>query len=86
MATVEERVKHVIAQVLRVDIDSIKREHHLRTDLGADSVQSVELVAVFEAEFGLDIDEDGAMACKTVDDAIRFLTASCKEQGIAVEE
>jgi acyl carrier protein len=85
MATVLDRVKDVVAQVLKKDRDTIQPSQHLKADLGADSVQSVELVAVFEAEFGLTIDEKGALACKTVGDAVAFLRKSCREQGIPVE-
>ena len=53
MATVEDRIKKVTSKVLGVDPAEIKPEHHFASDLGAESVQSVELVAGFEEEFGM---------------------------------
>ena len=50
MATVEDRVKAVTSRVLGVDVAEIKPENHFGFDLGAESVQSVELVAAFEEE------------------------------------
>ena len=60
------------------------REHAFTTDLGAESVQSVELVAMFEEEFGIEMDEDDALSVQTVGDAVTFITKVCQEQGVAV--
>jgi len=84
MATVEERVRAVTARVLRLDPEEIKPEHAFATDLGAESVQSVELVASFEEEFGIEMDEDAALSVPTVGEAVRFITKTCKEQGVKV--
>ncbi len=84
MATVEERVKEVTARVLRIDASEIKMEHLFTVDLGAESVQSVELVAMFEEEFGIEMDEDSALAVETVSDAVKFVTQVCQDQGVAV--
>ncbi len=86
MATVEERVKAITAKVLKLDLDEIKMEHNFTADLGAESVQSIELVAMFEEEFGIEMDEDAALSVETVGDAVKFITAVCKEQGVDVEE
>jgi len=86
MATVEERVKAVTANVLKLNIDEIKMEHNFTADLGAESVQSIELVAMFEEEFGIEMDEDAALSVETVVDAVTFIAAVCKEQGVDVEE
>ena len=86
MATVEERVKAVTANILRLNIDEIKIEHNFTADLGAESVQSIELVAMFEEEFGIEMDEDAALSVETVGDAVKFITAVCKEQGVDLEE
>jgi len=86
MATVAERVTAVTARVLDVDPGEIKPESAFTTDLGAESVQSVELVASFEEEFGIEMDEDAALSVTTVGDAITFITDVCKEQGVEVEE
>jgi acyl carrier protein len=82
MATVEERVIAVTARVLKIDPSEIKPEHAFTTDLGAESVQSVELVANFEEEFGIDMDEDAALSVQTVGEAVGFITSVCKEQGV----
>ena len=86
MATVEERVKAVTANVLKLNIDEIKLEDNFTADLGAESVQSIELVAMFEEEFGIEMDEDAALSVEVVGDAVKFITDVCKEQGVDVEE
>ena len=82
MATVEERVKAVTARVLKLDPAEIKDEQNFTVDLGAESVQSIELVAMFEEEFGIEMDEDAALSVETVGKAIAFITDVCKEQGV----
>ena len=84
MATVEERVRAVTARVLQLDAAQIKSEDRFTVDLGAESVQSVELVAMFEEEFGIEMDEDAALSVESVGDAVKFITQVCKEQGVAV--
>jgi len=86
MATVEERVKAVTARVLKVDRDEIKNEHNFTADLGAESVQSIELVAMFEEEFGIEMDEDAALSVETVGKAVEFITNVCRKQGVEVED
>lgn len=86
MATVEERVKAVTANILKLDLDEIKMECNFTSDLGAESVQSIELVAMFEEEFGIEMEEDAALSVETVVDAVKFITTVCKEQGVDVEE
>jgi acyl carrier protein len=84
MKTVEERVKAVTARVLRLDPSQIKPEHCFTTDLGAESVQSVELVAMFEEEFGIEMDEDDALSVQSVGDAVTYIAQVCRAQGVAV--
>ena len=84
MATVEERVIAVTARVLSVDPSEIKPAHAFTTDLGAESVQSVELVANFEEEFGIEMEEDAALSVQSVGDAVEFIAGVCKEQGVDV--
>jgi acyl carrier protein len=86
MATVEERVKAVTAKVLKLNVDEIKLEDNFTADLGAESVQSIELVAMFEEEFGIEMDEDAALSVEIVGDAVKFITDVCKEQGVDIEE
>ena len=84
MATVEERVIKITADVLQIKPEDIKLESAFTTDLGAESVQSVELVAMFEEEFEIEMDEDAALAVTNVGDAVGFITKTCKEQGVEV--
>jgi acyl carrier protein len=86
MATVQERVKAVTGRVLGLDPDQIQPENSFTEDLGAESVQSIELVAMFEEEFGIEMDEDAALSVTTVGDAVKFIANVCKEQGVAIEE
>ena len=86
MATVEERVKAVTAQILKLAPDQIKLEDNFTADLGAESVQSVELVAMFEEEFGIEMEEDAALSVETVEKAVKFITEVCKQQGVDVEQ
>ena len=82
MASVDERVKAVVSKVLHVNPATIKPEHNFATDLGAESVQSIELVAAFEEEFGIELEEDAALSVCTVGGAVDFLAKQCKEQGV----
>jgi acyl carrier protein len=86
MATVEQRVKAVTARVLGLDESEIKSEHSFTEDLGAESVQSIELVAMFEEEFGIEMDEDAALAVETVGAAVDFIADVCKQQGVETEQ
>jgi acyl carrier protein len=85
LATVEDRVKAVTGKTLNIDASEIKTEHSFTFDLGAESVQSVELVAMFEEEFGIEMDEDAALSVETVGSASEFIARVCVEQGVAVD-
>ncbi len=84
MATVEERVKAVTAR--KLGVDDVKMSDNFTADLGAESVDSIELVAMFEEEFGIEMDEDAALSVQTVGDAVKFITKVCKEQGVEIEQ
>jgi acyl carrier protein len=84
MATVEERVKAVTGRLLKTDPATIKIEDSFTDDLGAESIQSIELVASFEEEFDIEMDELAALAVNTVGKAVEFITEVCKEQGMEV--
>ena len=71
--SVEQRVKEVTAKVLHVDVDEVTPEKSFSADLGAQSVQSIELVAAFEEEFQIDMDEDEALAVETVGAAVDYI-------------
>ena len=81
MSSVADRVVDVTARVLRIDRENVKPEHNFAVDLGAESVQSIELVAMFEEEFDIEMDEDAALSVQTVGDATEFITKVCQEQG-----
>ena len=67
------RVKDVVSNVLKVENSEITDESNFIFDLGADSMQSVELVAGFEEEFDIEMDQDRALEIQTVDDAAKFI-------------
>jgi acyl carrier protein len=69
MASVAERVKAITARVLGIDPGEIKPEHSFAVDLGAESVDSVELAARFEEEFGIKMDEDEALSSTSSESA-----------------
>ncbi len=75
---VQQRVVRVTCQVLGVDEDMVQLDSHFVFDLGAESTQSVELVAAFEAEFDIEMEEDAALAVQTVGAAVDFI-AECLE-------
>ncbi len=81
MPSVADRVVAVTARVLNIDAENIKIDHNFTADLGAESVQSIELVAMFEEEFDIEMEEDAALAVQTVGDATDFITKVCQEQG-----
>lgn len=70
---VRNRVKDSIAKVLKIDQESISNDANFIFDLGADSLQSVLLVAAFEEEFDIELDENKALNVQTVSDAVDFI-------------
>ena len=73
MSDVEKRVKEVVARTLKVDPARITDDARFVEDLGAESIQSVEMVAAFEDEFDIEMDDDEALAVKTVGEAVEFI-------------
>ncbi|MBO2534537.1 MULTISPECIES: acyl carrier protein [Rummeliibacillus] len=73
MATVLERVTKVVVDRLGVDESEVKLEASFRDDLGADSLDVVELVMEFEEEFDMQIDDEDAEKIATVGDAVSFI-------------
>jgi acyl carrier protein len=69
---IAERVIRVTARELKTTPERIKLEHHFAHDLGADSLKSIELVAAFEEEFELDLEEEEALKVQTVGGAVDF--------------
>jgi len=74
------RVKKVTAAILKIDEGQMAESSQFVEDLGAASIQSIELVAAYEEEFDIDMDQDEALAVKTVGDAIRFIEKVVAEQ------
>ncbi len=68
------KVKKVIANVLKLNENDIKDDANFIFDLGADSRQSLELVAAFEEEFDIEMDEEGALEIQTVTGAGDFIS------------
>ena len=73
MADVAEKVKSIIVDKLGVDASEITNEASFTNDLGADSLDTVELIMEFEKEFDIQIPDDKAEAISTVGDAIKFI-------------
>jgi acyl carrier protein len=69
----EERAKEIIAKELEVSTDQLRPDAKFIEDLGADSLDTVELVMALEEEFGLDIPDEDADKMKTVGDALEYL-------------
>ena len=70
---VNSRVKNVIAHVLEKNVSEIGDDANFVKDLGASSIQSIRLVAGFEEEFNIEMDEDKALQIQTVSDAVTFI-------------
>jgi acyl carrier protein len=73
MSDVAERVRKIVIEHLGVDAEKVVDNANFIEDLGADSLDTVELVMAFEEEFSVEIPDDSAEAIVTVGDAIRFL-------------
>ncbi len=73
MSDVAERVKKVVVEHLGVDEDKVTEGASFIDDLGADSLDTVELVMAFEEEFGIEIPDDAAEKILTVKDAVDFI-------------
>jgi len=71
---IANRVIKVTARELRKTPEQIKEEHHFAYDLGADSLKSIELVAAFEEEFDLNLNENEALKVQTVGGAVDFFS------------
>jgi len=73
MSDTAERVKKIVVEHLGVDADKVTEGASFIDDLGADSLDTVELVMAFEEEFGVEIPDDAAETILTVGDAVKFI-------------
>ena len=73
MSDIAERVKKIVVDHLGVDADKVVEGASFIDDLGADSLDTVELVMAFEEEFGVEIPDDAADSILTVGDAVKFI-------------
>ena len=76
MSDVADKVKKIVIEHLGVDEAKVTETAHFIDDLGADSLDTVELVMAFEEEFGVEIPDDAAEKILTVKDAIDFINAN----------
>lgn len=74
MSDVLDRVKKMVVEHLDVDEGKVTEKANFIDDLGADSLDNVELVMAFEEEFDIEIPEDAAETIQTVGDAVAFIT------------
>ena len=73
MASIEQRVKELVVEQLGVSQEQVTPQASFVDDLGADSLDTVELVMAFEEEFGVEIPDDAAEKISTVSDAIKYI-------------
>jgi acyl carrier protein len=71
---IKNRVKRVIAKVLEIDESEISDNANFSFDLGASSLQSVRLVAGFQEEFNIEMDEEKSLEVQTVSEAVDFIS------------
>ena len=76
---VQERVKNIIVEQLGVEADQVKTEAQFVNDLGADSLDTVELIMALEEEFDVEIPDEKAEKIKTVGEAISYIEENAKK-------
>lgn len=74
MSDIAERVKKIVVEHLGAEEDKVVEAASFIDDLGADSLDTVELVMAFEEEFGVEIPDDAAEKIQTVGDAVKFIS------------
>jgi len=76
---VQERVKNIIVEQLGVEADQVKPEAQFVNDLGADSLDTVELIMALEEEFNIEIPDEKAEKIKTVGEAVSYIEENAKK-------
>ncbi|MEO1256464.1 MAG: acyl carrier protein [Bacteroidota bacterium] len=80
MSSIAEKVKKIIVDKLGVDDDEVTMEASFTNDLGADSLDTVELIMEFEKEFDISIPDEQAEKIQTVGQAIEYLESEVKQE------
>jgi acyl carrier protein len=83
MASIEERVRKIIVEQLGVNEEQVTIEASFVDDLGADSLDTVELVMALEEEFSLEIPDDEAQKISTVKTAVDYITEKAGEEKVS---
>ena len=76
MSDIESKVKDIIVEQLGVSADQAKTEAKFIEDLGADSLDTVELVMAFEEEFGIEVPDEDAEKLQSVGDVVTYVTSA----------
>jgi len=71
---IQQRVVKVVSNVLKVDPSMVEPDNNFVFDLGAESTQSIQLVAAFEEEFNIEMDNEAALSIQTVGEAVDFIS------------
>jgi len=77
--SIEERVKKIIMRQLKLREDEVTDKAHFVQDLGAESIDSIELIVAFEAEFDIEIPPEEAERIQTVREAVKYIENKLKE-------
>ncbi len=80
MSDIAERVKKIVAEHLGVEAAQVKEDAKFIDDLGADSLDTVELVMAFEEEFGIEIPDEDAEKITRVKEAVEYIEAHAKNK------
>lgn len=80
MSTIEERVKKIVAEQLGLEVDKIRNDASFVEDLGADSLDTVELVMALEEEFEAEIPDEDAEKITTIQQAIDYIEGQAKSK------
>ncbi|MEX0969546.1 acyl carrier protein [Abyssibius alkaniclasticus] len=74
MSDIADRIKKIVIEHLSVDADKVTENASFIDDLGADSLDTVELVMAFEEEFGIEIPDEAAETIQSFGDAVKYVT------------
>jgi len=81
MSELTDRIRTIISEQLMVDLDEVTDESSFVEDLGADSLDTVELIMEFEDEFGIEISDEDAEKISSVGEAIAYLEKLVEQKG-----